>query len=130
MAVVNSSGQLVKFTIRPGNVHEASEFTPLVHGLSAHEVIADKAYDSRSIRVYLDTNNIIPTIPSRSIVKDPWPYDLDSYKTRHVVENYFAHLKQFRGIATRYCKLADRFRAFVCLAAWALETRRPGLVVE
>ena len=35
-------------------------------------------------------------------------------------ENFFAHLKQFRGIATRYCKLVSRFIAFLCLAGWFL----------
>ena len=124
MAVVNSSGQLVKFTIRPGNAHEAPELLPLLQGLTAGEVIADKAYDSRPIRDSLAFNNIIATIPPRSIIKNPPAYDKESYRTRHVVENYFAHLKQFRGVATRYCKLAERFRAFVCLATWCLETKQ------
>ncbi len=40
-----------------------------------------------------------------------------------MVENWFADLKQFRGLTTRYCKLVERFRAFVCLAGWYLATR-------
>ena len=42
---------------------------------------------------------------------------------RHLVENLLCDLKQFRGIATRYCKLPTTFRAFVCLAGWILATR-------
>ena len=58
-------------------------------------------------------------------------YDASSYRTRHLVENFFADLKQFRGIATRYCKLGERYRAFLCLAGWFLETRGlPEPVVE
>jgi len=39
------------------------------------------------------------------------------------VENLFAVLKQFRGLATRYCKLARMFEALVCLAGWYVATR-------
>ena len=42
---------------------------------------------------------------------------------RHLVENLVADPKQFRGLATRYCKLASRFRAFICMAGWVLATR-------
>ena len=52
----------------------------------------------------------------------PW-YDPLSYRTRHLVENFFADLKQFRGIATRYCKLGESFAAFINLAGWFLETK-------
>ena len=40
-----------------------------------------------------------------------------------LVENYFCDLKQFRGVATRYCKLAFSYRAFVHLASWIIDTR-------
>ena len=39
------------------------------------------------------------------------------------MENFFADLKQFRGIATRYCKLAESYEAFIRLAGWYLETK-------
>jgi transposase len=45
------------------------------------------------------------------------------YRTRHLVENYFCDLKQFRSVATRYCKLATSYRAFVHLASWIIDTR-------
>ena len=38
------------------------------------------------------------------------------YKERHLVETFFLKLKEFRRVATRYDKLADRFLAFVHLA--------------
>ena len=45
------------------------------------------------------------------------------YRTRHLVENYFCDIKQFRAVATRYNKLADSYCAMVNLASWIIETR-------
>ena len=39
------------------------------------------------------------------------------HKARHLIENFFARLKQFRGIATRYNKTARNFLAAIHLAA-------------
>ena len=44
-------------------------------------------------------------------------YDKATYKTRHLIENFFAKLKQFRAIATRYDKTARNFLAAVHLVA-------------
>jgi transposase len=43
-------------------------------------------------------------------------YDHDTYKGRNVVERSFVHLKQWRGLATRYDKLAIVYRAAAVLA--------------
>ena len=44
-------------------------------------------------------------------------YDRDLYEARHLIENFFCKLKQFRAIATRYDKTARKFLAAVYLAA-------------
>jgi transposase len=49
--------------------------------------------------------------------RSPRTYDRDLYKVRHLIENFFAKLKQFRAIATRYDKTARNFLAAVYLAA-------------
>ncbi len=81
-------------------------------------MLADKAYDAeeRVIRP-LEQVGTIPVIPSRSNRKTPRLYDKDLYKARHLIENFFAKLKQFRAIATRYDKRADNFLAAIYLAA-------------
>ena len=47
--------------------------------------------------------------------------DLDNqealYQARHLIENFFAKLKQYRAIATRYDKRAVNFLAAIHLAA-------------
>ncbi len=50
----------------------------------------------------------------------------ESYRSRHLVENFFVDLKQFRGIATHYCKLAESYVAFINLAGWFLDTKATG----
>ena len=48
-------------------------------------------------------------IASRVTNKQPREYDRDLYKARHLIENFFARLKQYRSIATRYDKTAPSF---------------------
>jgi transposase len=82
----------------------------------AWRLLADKAYDADERVIQpLEQAGIIPVIPSRSNRKTPRPYDADLYKARHLIENFFAKLKQFRAIATRYDK--QNFLAAIYLAA-------------
>jgi len=41
-------------------------------------------------------------IPPKSNRKTPRFYDKKLYKARQLIENFFAKLKQYRAIATRY----------------------------
>jgi transposase len=45
------------------------------------------------------------------------------YRWRHLVENFFCKLKQFRRIATRYEKTDASFAAMIHLAATVLALR-------
>jgi transposase len=56
-------------------------------------------------------------IPPKASRKEPRPYDRELYKARHLIKNFFAKLKQFRAIATRYDKRASHFLAAIHLAA-------------
>ena len=95
----------------------------LLEGIETSELIADKAYDGNPVRLLLASQGIVATIPPPASRKIQTWYDPVSYRTRHLVENYFCDLKQFRGVATRYCKLATSYRAFVHLASWLIDTR-------
>ena len=123
MAVVDKAGRLVRFTIRPGNAAEAPELTTLLDGVLTGELIADKAYDSDPIRLSLASGGIVATIPPRVNRRIQIWYDPLQYRTRHLVENYFCDIKQFRAVATRYNKLADSYSAMVNLTSWIIETR-------
>ena len=57
---------------------------------------------------------VIPPKANRKVQRE---YDKELYKARHLIENFFAKLKQFRAIATRYDKTARNFLAAIHLAA-------------
>ena len=56
-------------------------------------------------------------IPPKANRRDPRCYDKELYKARHLIENFFAKLKQYRAIATRYDKRAVHFLGAIHLAA-------------
>lgn len=87
------------------------------------ELLGDKAYDSDGLRRWLAAWNIRATIPGRSHRKEPVEFDPASYQRRHRIENAFSDLKQFRGIACRYAKLAASYAGMVSLVAWFLGTK-------
>jgi transposase len=57
---------------------------------------------------------VIPPRAHRSSLRN---YDRQLYGERHLIENFFARIKQFRAIATRYEKTARNFLAAVQLVA-------------
>jgi transposase len=86
--------------------------------MTADMLLADKAYDAdkRVIDVLRDAGKTA-VIPSKSTRTVDRGYDRDIYKARHLIENFFAELKQYRAIATRYDKTARNFLAAVYLVA-------------
>ena len=94
----------------------------LVEGIEAEYLIADKGYDSDSIVGKALETGMEPVIPPRKGRRSERNYDKHLYKLRHLVENAFLHLKQWRGIATRYVKRTASFLAAVqirCILVWA-----------
>ena len=85
--------------------------------------MADKAYDSNQLREHLANNGTDPVIPAKSNIRSASSCDMDAYKAWHLLENAFADLKQFRGNATRYCKLAATFTSLIALCCFIVNTR-------
>lgn len=65
----------------------------------------------------LEKTGVQGVIPPKNNRKEQRVYDEEMYKARHLIENFFARLKQFRDIATRYDKRAKTFLGAVHLAA-------------
>jgi GGDEF domain-containing protein len=84
----------------------------LLGDLKPGSLSADNAYDTDAI---LADNGIAAVIPPRSHRIVQRPFDKHQYKNRNLVERFFCRIKQFRRIATRYDKLAERFASFVVL---------------
>ena len=88
------------------------------HLIQADAVLADKAYDAdERMREKLAQEECSAVIPSKKSRLNPVEYDKDTYKSRHLIENFFAKLKQYRAIATRYDKTAQNFLGAIYTAA-------------
>ena len=116
-------GRLVKFVLQPGNAAEHRALPALLDGLATQELIADQAYATDLIRNGLTGAGIRPVIPARARRWQPAWHDPMVYGLRHLVENRFAARKEYRGIATRYCKLARMYAATFCLVATVVAMR-------
>ena len=78
---------------------------------------ADKGYDSDALRAHIKqagTRNNIPRKRNTKSSNDHMDWDL--YKARHLVENAFAKLKNYRAVATRFNKLKQSYENTVALA--------------
>jgi len=86
--------------------------------IKADFVLADKAYyaDER-MRNKLKQKACIAVIPSKKNRLNPLEYDKNIYKNRHLIENFFAKLKQYRAIATRYDKTSQNFLGAIYMAS-------------
>ena len=120
-AMVDAPGNPVGFFLTGGQAHDLAGADHLVPGMQADALIADKAFDAdaRVLEPLAQAGKaaVIPPKANRRTKRD---YDRHVYKERHLVENFFAKLKQFRAIATRYDKTARNFLGAVHLAAAAI----------
>jgi transposase len=64
----------------------------------------------------LYTRGATAVIPPKANRVRQITYDFAMYRWRHLVENFFCDLKQFRRIATRYDKIDQSFEAMINLA--------------
>ncbi len=86
--------------------------------MEAEALIADRAFDADArVLEPLAAAGEAAVIPPRQHRRQKRDHDRHLYKARHLIENFFAKLKQFRGIATRYDKTARNFLAAIHLAA-------------
>ena len=112
---VNDNGLPVKALITSGTVTDCSKAIELIDGLEGDIVIADKGYDSTEIVEFVEESGMKSVIPPRKNRLQQRYYDKWLYKRRHLVENFFLKLKQWRGIACRYVKNTTSFQAMLNL---------------
>ena len=117
-ALVDALGNPLEFLLTAGQAHDLAGADELLPHMAASRLIADKAFDADA-RVLeplarAGKSAVIPPRPNRLT---PREFDRHLYKERHLIENFFCKLKQFRAIATRYDKTARNFLAAIHLAA-------------
>lgn len=126
--------------VGPGQAHDSPMLPHLLAALAVprlgpgrartrpDRVLADRAYSSRGTRALLRSRGIVAVIPEPRDQQAhrrrrgqrggrPVSYDTVAYKGRNVVERSFNALKNWRGLATRYDKLAVLYRGGAVLAA-------------
>jgi transposase len=117
-ALVDALGNPLAFLLTAGQAHDLVGADALLPQMAADQLIADKAFDADArVREPLARAGKSAVIPPRPNRLAPADFDRHLYKERHLVENFFCKLKQFRAIATRYDKTARNFLAAVHLAA-------------
>lgn len=117
---VDSNGNPIEFIITDGTTHDVKVAPDLISKLdlaNADTVCADKGYDSEALREQIIATVTKANIPRKSNTQSNNDHmDWHLYKIRHLVENTFSRLKQFRGIATRFDKLKRNYESAVALA--------------
>jgi transposase len=116
--MVDALGNPTAFFRTAGQAHELEGADALLPHMQAETLLADKALDTdqRVIESLLAAGKQF-VIPPKSNRKVRRTFDREMYKARHLMENFFCKLKQYRAIATRYDKTARNFLAAIHLAA-------------
>ena len=116
-ALVNARSRAVVIALSAGNDADISLAEELTECLPEDStLIADKAYDSSTLRHAARAKGIKTCVPARSNRTTTPPFSRTAYRRRHRIENFFERIKRYRRVATRYDKLAETFLGFVCLA--------------
>ena len=96
---------------------------PLIQGIEFDGLIADKAFDANWIIAELNERGAKIVISQRPKRKTPLDIDLDVYKWRHLIENFFCKLKEFKRVAMRSDKTDTSFAAMIYLGAAIINSR-------
>ena len=116
--MVDALGNPIDFFLTGGEAHDLVGADQLLPTMKADTLIADKAFDAdaRVLQPLTAAGKtaVIPPRSNRSALRD---YDRELYAARHLIENFFARIKQFRAIATRYEKTAQNFLPGILLIA-------------
>jgi transposase len=123
LALVDALGNLARFILLPGQRHDSVGVDPLICDVAFGALLADKAFDNNRLRAELAKRGAIAVIPPKADRSHPIPCDFEMYKWRHLIENFFCKLKEFRRIATRYEKTDESYSAMIHLVGSAIAIR-------
>lgn len=107
----------------PGQRYDTVGVAALVKGVEFDGLIADKAFDSNAIIAELNQRGAKIVISQHPRRAQPLEIDLDVYKWRHLIENFFGKLKEFKRIAMRSDKTDTSFSAMIYLGSTIINSR-------
>ena len=103
-------GRPLRFVLTGGQTHDGTILPRLLDWPTPPlAVLADKAYGSKANRQLIRDEGALAVIPAKSNASKPIPHDRDLYRCRHIIENFFCRLKDWRKLSTRFDKLARNF---------------------
>ena len=123
LALTDAPGNLVKFVLMPGQHHDTKGVKELIADVRFDALLADKAFDVNWLIQELNRRGaqvVISQMPRR---RSPLEIDREVYKWRHLIENFFCKLKDFKRIAMRSDKTDTSFAAMIHLAAAVINSR-------
>ena len=123
LALTDALGNLVRFVLLPGQRHDSVAVAPLIEGVQFDALIADKAFDSNQLIANLNQRGAAIVISQHPNRTTPHQIDAEMYKWRHLIENFFCKLKEFKRIVMRADKTGQSFQAMIYLAAVVINAR-------
>lgn len=123
LALTDALGNLVKFLLMPGQRSDITGVKGLIDDVRFDALLADKAFDANWLIEELKQRGaqvVISQMPQR---RAPLQIDLEMYKWRHLIENFFGKLKEFKRIAMRSDKTDSSFSAAIYLASAVINSR-------
>jgi len=121
--MTDALGNLVRFQLLPGHRHDTIGVEPLIEDIEFDALIADKAFDSDWIIEEMDKRGARIVISQRPQRKHPLKIDKEMYKWRHLIENFFAKLKEFKAIALRCDKTVRNFASMIYACAAVINSK-------
>ena len=116
-------GNLVRFVLLPGQRYDTIGVQPLIKNIEFGGLIAAKAFDANRIVAELNKRGVKIAISQRPKRHTPLDIDLDVYKWRHLIENFFCRLKEFKRVAMRSDKTDTSFEAMIYLSSALINSR-------
>ena len=86
---VRRKGTASALALTGGQASDAPQAIPLLSGIEAGSVIADKGYESNEILAFIQSKGATAVIPPKSNRKNPWEYDRGLYRERNLIERAF-----------------------------------------
>jgi transposase len=123
LALTDALGNLVRFVLMPGQRYDTVGVEPLIREVEFGGLIADKAFDTNWIIAELKRRGAKAVISQHPRRATPLDIDKEVYKWRHLVENFFGKLKEFKRIAMRSDKTDTSFEAMIYLGSTIIASR-------
>jgi transposase len=123
LALTDALGNLVRFVLLPGQRFDTVGVPPLIEGIEFGALIADTAFDTNDLIANLNDRGAKIVISQHPRRTAPRQIDTEMYKWRHLIENFFCRLKEFKRIALRADKTDQSFKAMIYLAAAVINSR-------